>query len=259
MLSEVQSRLSVLVSAFIEENYFLASDVTCRILCNKLFDAFYQRKPLKHIYLSASEARGYLWEALHSKSWDDIDVGYRDAFGLITLIAATAYHHDNLHLDNHIVHESQLTVLIDSGVLLGSRRYHDEFFLLIDELQELKIASATGNCNESAEVSVRSDFVVNKDIIRSTRPSFLSQKRAKSERSSAILREAAPSLVRFYNKCLLVGTPAVLTGCMEDWSAMEKWKSLDYYGKGSTGTYGCNISHLSYRLLICVSVFCALY
>lgn len=235
MLSEVQSRLSVLVSTFLEGNDFLASDVTCCVLCNKLFDALHQGKSYKNIYLSASEARGYLWEALHSKSWDDIGVGYRDAFGLITLIAATAYHHENFLLDGHIVHESQLTALIDSGILLGSRRYHDELFLLVDEAAGLKIATGTRSSKKGAEVSVHSDFGVKKDINRSTLPSFLSRKRAKSARSTAITRKTAPSLVDFYNECLLVGTPAVLTGCMEDWSAMEKWRSLDYYRKGSAG------------------------
>jgi hypothetical protein len=258
MLNAMQSRLSVLIGAFLEENDFLASDLTCRILCNKLFDAFHQKKSCKHIYLSASEAREYLWEALHSKSWDEIDVGCKDAFGLITLIAATAYHNEILLLDNHIVHESQLTALIDSGVLLGSRRYHDELYLLVEEVQKLKVVSATGKCNKSAEVPVRSDFVVKKDFNRAEFPSFLSRKRAKSVRSSAIIREAAPSLVGFYNKFLLGETPAVLTGCMEDWGALEKWKSLDYYRKGSAGTQGYKISYLSRSFLLYVSIFYAL-
>lgn len=235
MSSEVQSRLSVLVSAFLDDNDFFASDATCRILCHKLFDALHQGKSFKHIYLSASEAWGYLWEALHSKSWDSIGVGYKDAFGLVTLIAATAYHHENLRLCNHILHESQLTALIDSGVLLGSRRYHHELFLLIEEVQTLNVALATRNCDQGVEVSMRSGFGAEKDINCSTLPSFLSRGRAKSNRSSVIIREAAPSLVDFYNKYLSLGTPAVLTGCMEDWSAMEKWKSLDYYRKGSAG------------------------
>lgn len=248
MSSEVQSRLSVLVSAFLDDNDFLASDSTCSILCYKLFDALHQGKSFKHLYLSASEARGYLWEALHSKSWDNIGVGYKDAFGLITLVAATAYHHENVRLCNHSLHESQLIALIDSGVLLGSRRYHDELFLLVEKVQKLNVAVVTRNSNQGAEVSMRSGFGVEKDIDCSTLPSFLSRGRAKSNRSAAIIRESAPSLVDFSNKYLSLGAPAVLTGCMDDWSAMEKWKSLDYYRKGSAGALGFNFVILLIRL-----------
>ena len=232
MLSEVRSRISLLISTFLEDNAILGSDVTCSILCNRLFDSLHHEKSFRHIYLSASEAHGYLWEAIHSKSWEDVDAGYRDALGLITLIAATAYHHENLPSDGHIVHESQLTALIDSGILLGSGRYHAELILLVEEVHKLKIASAARNCMKGSEISVRPDYIA-KENNRKTLPSFLTREWVTSERCTVINRKAAPSLVRFYNECLLVGNPAVLTGCMEDWTALERWRSLDYYIKGS--------------------------
>ena len=63
-------------------------------------------------------------------------------------------------------------------------------------------------------------------------PEFLKPAANKVKRRTIIKHTKTPDLLQFYEKCLLSGTPTVLSGCMEEWPALSKWMDVEYYIKG---------------------------
>lgn len=246
-------------------------DAACLKICDRVFDAIRSKKRIFQIHQLALEAREYLWEVLHSKCWREIDPICRDAFGLIMLVAATTYtsedrehnvingsHERNSHERNS--HERNQITLADSGILLGSELYRDKLQQLIAVLSEImtnarkRKTSSTDTQQPTERLKGGSlklkysklEIDPENDPINSIAPErnknidtainlsvFLNPASEISGRRSLINRKETPDLVYFYEKCLQASRPVVLTGCMHDWPALERWRDPGYYIKGA--------------------------
>ena len=246
---------------------YMMSDVTNLKLCDRLFKAIRERMSSTQVHLLALEARDYIWEALHSKGWDRVDIGCRDVFGLVSLVAAlTCVHEERSEKINSAVDfsEAKQIALADYGILLGSELYRHDLQQLISSVAErnkrkevtiplLNDAtdfsiteplqySSSSTCKAVAEIADSAgsrgiyksqNHIQHHQMQKQKQPVFLSAKKYKSGRATPIARENSPDLLHFYEKCLLSSTPTVLTGCMENWPALEKWRDLEYYTKGA--------------------------
>lgn len=218
-----------LINDFLAVNPCLESDLTCAAVCNRLFSSIHKRYPTKRIYGLAIEARDYIWEALHSKSWNSVDSGYKDAFSLLSIILVAVCSVGDFVFDESVYQESLLSrklAFIDSGILLGSNRYRRYLLNLIDQDVDLK----------KAKCYVRSynEFTLQKTLVeRRATPYYLLRTLSKSRRCSPIAFKTSPDLVHFYNHYFFTKKAVVLGSCMDDWSALKKWKRLDYYVEGT--------------------------
>ena len=224
-----ESYLLHLIEDFLDIATCLHSDLTCANVCNRLFSSVHQRHPTKHIFSLATEARDYLWETVHSKSWDVVDSGYRDAFGLLSIILVLSCSAAEPVLDNFVdrkLMSSRKLAFIDAGLLLSSPRYRGDLLNLIDQDVDLKeekcVYQSCRNCNlPKTLVDCRAN------------PTFLSRALSKTGRGNPIAFKTSPDLVYFYDNYFIPGTAVVLGRCMDDWSAVAKWKRLEYYIEGA--------------------------
>jgi hypothetical protein len=232
-----EPHLLQLIDDFLAVNPCLESDLTCATVCNRLFSSMHERHPTKRIYGLAIEARDYIWEALHSKSWNSVDSGYKDAFSLLSIILVAVCSVGDSVSDESLDQElllSRKIAFIDSGILLGSNRYRRYLLNLIDQDVDLKKAKCA--------VQSYNKFTPQKTVVeRRATPSFLSRTLSKSRRCSPIAFRTSPDLVYFYNHYFFSRKAVVLGSCMDDWSALTKWKRLDYYVEG---TYEMRLKYL---------------
>ena len=245
---------------------FTIGDITIVKLCDRLFNAIRTKQTLRQVHQLALEVRDYIWEALHSKGWDRIDLCCRDAFGLISLVAAITYEVQDVTGDTSSIYSTEVSqvALADFGILLGSRLYHDDLQQLITAISEKNKVNLTIDRSRIFDDSLPNHFpdVTDHPIYASSlnseskedvdeaegsienrrlrnrrqhqqQPAFLVAGIDRSCRAKPITREDAPDLLYFYEKCLLSSNPTVLTGCMESWSALEKWKDLEYLIEGA--------------------------
>lgn len=236
--------LNKLIGDFIQNDNCFASDKVCATLCVRAFEAILQRATPSRICKLALTAREYLWEVLHSKSWVDISTQYRDAFGLFSFIVACMIPRQAL---NSLITSDTLRVhrlaVIDSGMLLGSEYYRLPLLQLVERIDEERIECLNlpeRKCDDkssiSAEIQQYSHRRKSLPVLKRYR-SFLSKSEDVSDRAGNIERVTAPHLLQFLQSHLLSSRPVVLTGCMEEWSALWKWKSLDYYAEGNAYGY----------------------
>ena len=247
---------------------FLTNDTTSLKFCDRLFDAVRSKRSSCQIHQLALEAREYLWEVLHSKCWMEIDSAYLDAFGLVMLIAAaTCTSGDQTRHDTETdSSERNQIALADAGLLLGSELYRDklqQLIILINENSTKKWAREGSMENHSRSSVLLKDKLLPLKLkysessgdrlssialkdhqdcdILNILPTFLTATIEKSRRCSLVPVLNTPDLVHFYQKCLLLSRPAVLTGCMEEWPAIAKWRNLDYYRKGTIDRLFCTM------------------
>ena len=228
-----------LIGDFMLNDDCFACDEVCATLCVRVFEAISQKSSKSCICKLALIAREYLWEVLHSKSWDDVPLHYRNAFSLFSIIVA--YTIPDLTFDVSIT-SGNLGVtslsIIDSGILLGSEFYRPFLLQLIERRGGERI-----ECPDLLEVKVDIKSSISVEIDRYSQRTKISQKSlpsriflSKSEdisvRASNIERIKAPHLLKFLGAHLLLSRPVVLTDCMEEWSALQKWKNLEYYAEG---------------------------
>lgn len=224
-----ESFLLHLIEDFLAIATCLQSDLTCANICYRLFSSVHQRHPTKRIYSLATEARDYIWEAVHSKSWDVVDSGYRDAFGLLSIILVLSCSAGEPVLDDSVDRKlilSRKLAFIDSGLLLSSPRYRSDLQNLIDQDVDLKeVKCVYQSCRNCDLPKTLED--------RRANPSFLSRALPKTARGNPIAFKTSPDLVYFYDNYFIPGTAVVLGSCMDDWNAIAKWKRLDYYIEGA--------------------------
>ena len=224
-----EPHLLQLINDFLAVNPCLESDLTCATVCNRLFSSIHEKQPTKCIYSLTIEARDYIWEALHSKSWNSVDSGYKDAFSLLSIILVAVCSVGDSVSDESVDQQllsSRKLAFIDSGILLGSNRYRRYLLNLIDQDVDMKKEKcAAQSCNE---------FTLEKTAVeRRATPCFLLRTLSKSRRCSPIAFKTSPDLVHFYNHNFFSKKAVVLGCCMDDWSALSKWRRLDYYVEGT--------------------------
>ena len=249
--------------SFTRGSIYTIGDITTVKLCDRLFNAIRTKQTPMQVYLLALEVRDYIWEALHSKGWNRVDLCCRDAFGLISLVAAVTYQVQDVTGDTSTHEESQIA-LADYGILLGSQLYHhdlQQLIIAISEKNKVNLAidragnfddsrpnhsldvtnhpkfSSTMNCESKEDVDEsegsRENLKFRNQRHYQQRPVFLFTESDEACRAKPIARKNAPNVLYFYENCLLTSNPTVLTGCMENWSALEKWKDLGYLIEGA--------------------------
>jgi hypothetical protein len=115
--------------------------------------------------------------------------------------------------------------IADSGILLGSEIYREDLLQLIDMTNEKrcknkKIKTSNGLSNIPHDLSIvlpdngraKYKYPLSGCTDKSDVFPFLTNTSEKSKRSSMVERLYEPSLVSFYDRCLLPANPAVLRG-----------------------------------------------
>ena len=251
--------LTQLISDFMLNDDCFACDKVCATLCVRVFEAVSRKSSKSCICKLALIAREYLWEVLHSKSWNDVPPQYRDAFSLFSIIVAymipdqtldVSITGDNLRLNG--------MAIIDSGMLLGSEFYRPFLLQLVERrdgerIEFPNLLEMKGDLKSSISVAI-DRYSQRKNISPKSVPSriFLSKSEDISVRASNIDRIKAPHLLQFLEAHLLLSRPIVLTECMDEWSALQKWKNLDYYAEGILHGY-CSFHHDNEK---CLNLFC---
>lgn len=224
-----------LISDFVLNDNCFACDQVCATLCVRAFEAVSQKSSKNCICNFAVIAREYLWEVLHSKSWVDVPLQYRDAFSLFSIIVAYTISDQTLNLS--ITSDNlRLTVMsiIDSGILLGSASYHPILLQLVERIGG-EMIEYPNLLEVKGEFSIEIDrFPQRINLLPRPIPIriFLSKSEDMSVRASNVERIRAPHLLQFLEAHLLLSRPVVLTECMEEWSALQKWRNLEYYAQG---------------------------
>lgn len=154
---------------------------------------------------------------------------YRNTYGWVSLILSHMHHHDmEIHLDKTYENiEKSIknqTQIADSGILLGSEVYREELLQFINMINEKRYKNKKIKISNELS-SIPPDLsTVSQDNGRAKHRCpvvcpvnlnnfpFLTNTSEKSKRSSMVTRLCSPSLVSFYDACLLSSNPAVLTG-----------------------------------------------
>ncbi|KAL0130444.1 hypothetical protein PUN28_002250 [Cardiocondyla obscurior] len=159
------------------------------------------------------------WEVLNSGYWKDISVEYRYCYSLcIVLKAILLERQSKINAENYIDKEMKKAVFkniinhIDKGILLGAP---------LSSVPNLLTTIATqlnNYCAESDTIDVEdiSKNVEETEYFTSDRPDRYFEK---------------PSMELFYNKIFMPKLPAVLTGCIEHWKALECWTNPNYLNR----------------------------
>jgi hypothetical protein len=239
---------------FTRDSIRSTADIICISLCDQLVAAIRESSSSILISHLAIEAREYLWDALHSKCWKDISPGYRNAFGWVSLIVAKIclpQQQRYLHISDPIsnLHDLKKMKVVntievaDTGILLGSDHYRKDLQQLIKSMEKEKnnfddrISKKSkttqvhmGSCEieKTEKISEAEDKREETGILRN----FLLSTAAKLKRSTILKHELTPNLLLFYEKFLILSCPVVLTGCVEDWPALDRWINPEYLIEG---------------------------
>lgn len=161
------------------------------------------------------------WEELHSGSWEQVSVTWREAYTLATvstvLQSLLSESHDLTSCDWHRTRETCIRKL-DIALLVGGPRMADVVHPLIEQLSQ-----------DSAYATIRMAPCdpfrnANKKISESE-----TQRQSSRQSSSTGLRVlepiAAPDLLSFEQKYMKQSQPCLMNGMADAWPAMERCAS----------------------------------
>jgi len=163
-------------------------------------------------------------QELHALHWKDVSSHLRDLFSIAALIVII------LHLQDSSSNITDLMRIADTGILLGT----DIFILqkLQDILKDLSSIQCNPIYSQSSNIKKRKrqETRCDSNIIRASPPMNRSQ--------TIITQIHRPSVYLFFDGFLLKSVPCVLSGCIDDWPALEKggeraWSNLEYILKVS--------------------------
>jgi hypothetical protein len=210
------------------------------------------------------ELRQYLWECMHLSQWSCVHLGYREAYGLSCFLLASS-----LYLKSPNETETIINIA-DSGILMGNIVYCKLLQQLIAVVSNINPhikhpKSRTRDSVDDDNVATkkrktrRSMHKLNRSVSQSKVTSITYETIQPSRRSSlsiqsssSISRHHQPDLLTFYQSYFLAQKPLVLTGCMEDWDALQLWKDPEYISKGIY-----NYCPLYCKKLFLVGVMCS--
>ena len=173
----------------------------------------------------AQTALDYSWEQLHSGSWEDVSMFWREAYAL-----AAVLHGFNLALQEK---NQDALVIIDRGILMGAPVLNNLLHSFARDLQK-KLQLIEGGKNEHITRKI------GKVKFRNYSPETISDKKIKLSSEQLVDMKNVPlidmnkriptihypSLEAFYSDYMTRSVPVVLTGVMDHWPsyAQQKWR-----------------------------------
>lgn len=195
----------------------------------------------------------YTWERLNQGNWKDVNVSWRYSYTIVSIVKAFCEYKiilRNFEYEGSDVkiNVDEVTKTCDMGLLMGAPLCDNILARLCTAIKEDSVIQ-TGECNKRKSLS-RTSVERPSNNNKERHPSYQEEeahsffKRAKTENivcemgdsafnvldtDKVIPRVHCPSLETFQRDYMSTGSPAIITGAMDFWSAMSdrRW-SLDY-------------------------------
>ncbi|XP_051188420.1 lysine-specific demethylase JMJ30 isoform X1 [Lolium perenne] len=167
---------------------------------------------------SAEAAREMAWEQLHSGPWSEVGAAWRDAYALACLHVA--------RLRRAGGDRAAALRALDMGLIMGGNLLRAD---LEAALACIVAESSDGDGSEAAVEEAkrwREGLQRNRDIADA-----LKILPTKSLSCKEIARRSCLSLEEFICDYFLRETPVIISGCIDHWPAMTKWKDIQYLKK----------------------------
>ncbi|KAJ7566847.1 hypothetical protein O6H91_02G121000 [Diphasiastrum complanatum] len=183
---------------------------------------------------AAEIAYDMAWEQLHSGPWHAVHTAWRDAFTLSCILMAFS---QTLTLPEALRY-------LDMGLLMGASLFQRDASLAIGFIQSrdkekmehsgpishrctFRVSMDPSSCTESTTARATGRI---SELSVGPMPTFenLHLLPERSLQCDAIERSCQPSLEEFLCCYLLPGIPVILTNAISHWSALRKWKNVDY-------------------------------
>ncbi|CAA6675080.1 unnamed protein product [Spirodela intermedia] len=164
----------------------------------------------------AFAAREMAWEQLHSGPWHSVVPAWRDAYALTCLLAA------GFHAAAGEFQEA--LKILDMGLIMGGMLLRKD----LEEAVRKIVGRSQGEERSSGEASV-SELRLGVDDVKGQNQSEVLQVLPSGSLSSRMVdRQVSLSMERFLCDHFLLGSPVIITGCIDHWPARTKWKDIRY-------------------------------
>ncbi|PNT64835.1 hypothetical protein BRADI_4g33727v3 [Brachypodium distachyon] len=163
---------------------------------------------------AAEAAREMAWEQLHSGPWSEVGHAWRDAYALACLHVA--------RLRLAAADRRAALRALDMGLIMGGNLLRAD---LEDAVARIVADSSDGDGAETGEEAQRwrEGLDRNRDIADALK--ILPKK---SLSCKEIERRSCISLEEFICDYFLRESPVIISGCINHWPAMTKWKDIQY-------------------------------
>jgi len=178
--------------------FFQSSWITCQQKCKMLLDI--------------------TWERLYSRHWKDIDITWRHAYTLISLLKALS----EFALCSELHTMKDVIYTCDMGLLMGAPLLDNILARLATKLQQLVTNSSSDLASADVLTQLTCSGQGNHDY-----DSILC--------GSKVSIELCPSLEHFSNAYISTGMPVILRGCIDHWPAMSHNRWSPQYMKAVAG------------------------
>uniref|UniRef100_A0ACD5Y0M4 Uncharacterized protein n=1 Tax=Avena sativa TaxID=4498 RepID=A0ACD5Y0M4_AVESA len=167
---------------------------------------------------AAEAAREMAWEQLHSGPWSEVGSAWRDAYALACLHVA--------RLRRAAADRTAALRALDMGLIMGGNLFRTD---LEAALACIVAESSDGDGAEAVDEEARrwkEGLQRNRDIADA-----LKILPTKSLSCKEIARRSCISLEEFICEYFLRETPVIISGSIDHWPAMKKWKDIQYLKK----------------------------
>lgn len=158
------------------------------------------------------------WEILNSGYWKSVPIEYRYCYTLCVILKAVLlgfqYESNPKEVRENITLLKNVVQQVDKGILLGAPFPNAPSLLP-------NIASKLNETIESFETLTLEKLIINSKDLRDTELSGFTE----------ITRYNEPSMELFYKTMFMPQVPAILTGCIKHWKALDRWQNLSYLSK----------------------------
>ncbi|XP_003704451.2 jumonji C domain-containing protein 5 isoform X1 [Megachile rotundata] len=158
------------------------------------------------------------WEILNSGYWQSVPIEYRYCYSLCVILKAVVlefqYESNPREARKNIMLLKNIVQQVDKGILLGAPFPNVPILLP-------NIASKLNETIESFETSNLQKLIINSKDLHNTVLSGFTE----------ITRYNEPSMELFYKTMFMPQVPAILTGCIKHWKALDRWQDLSYLSK----------------------------
>ena len=185
----------------------------------------------------AQVALDYAWERLHSGHWENVELGWRQAYSLAALLKALHLHLAQGPPGGGGRSEEALAEL-DKGLLMGAPILNHALHELATALKAEREAPPPGRGKKIGRVKFRnytpisSSSAPGESTSSNTKPQTSLAVSAKDvpliDMARRVSVEYCPPLVEFRQRHMLPSVPVVITGAMDHWPAYaeKKWRQV---------------------------------
>ncbi|GAB4835168.1 Lysine-specific demethylase jmj30 [Ancistrocladus abbreviatus] len=166
---------------------------------------------------AAEAAREMAWEQLHAGPWHSVLPVWRDAYSMACLRVA------KLHFCAGDFREALRA--LDMGLIMGGTSLRDDLDAAVDKV-EAKVRKLRRF--EERENGDDDKTGCRFNISGFNQAEVLKLLPVKSLSSKTVMKQSALSLEGFLRDYFLLGTPVVISDCMDHWPARTKWSNMNY-------------------------------